>query len=111
MKSPKTSTIARADRAEREAALYEIGVNNGIRHMQADARRHVAHAKLVVGHRDYLGKVADAHLVAAAANRGLAGKLHGHREAYAHLGHGLDRQAETTNQRVEMVAAKYGAIG
>jgi hypothetical protein len=110
MKSPRTSTIQRADRAEREAGMYEIGVENGLRHMNADARRHEAHAKLVNGHRVYLGRVADSQVVITAANRALAGKLHGHREAYAAMGHGLDRKAETTDQRVELIAAKYGAI-
>jgi hypothetical protein len=111
IRTPKTASVAEADRAERQAAMYDIGVQNGIRVFNAEARRQESHAKLVTNHRDYLGKVADSHLVSAAANRRLAGKLHDMREAYAHLGHGLDRQKQYADQRVEIAAARYGAVG
>ncbi|MFM2430721.1 MAG: hypothetical protein RLZZ511_1934 [Cyanobacteriota bacterium] len=110
VRTPRTSTVAKADQAERQAGLYEVAVENGIRVMKADAKRHAAHARLAKNHREYLGNVSDAQVEIATANKHLASKLHGHRETYAQLGYSLDRKAVTTEQRIELTAAKYGAM-
>ncbi|MBE9182885.1 hypothetical protein IQ268_30580 [Oculatella sp. LEGE 06141] len=105
-----TATIAEADQAEREAAAFDAAVDNGCRVLKAEAKRQQAHAKLVKGHRQYLGATAQSHFEVASANRGLAGKLHGLRESYAQLGYSLDRKEVTVNQKVEMIANKYRGV-
>jgi hypothetical protein len=110
LKSAKTGTVRAADQAEKEAGLYEIAVREGNRIMLAEGRRHEAHARLVEGHRNYQGRVAQAQFEIAGANRTLAGKMHSLREGYANLGYGLDRKAQTVEQQIELTAAKYGAV-
>lgn len=106
----KRATLQEADAAEKEAALYEEGVKNGLRVLKAETRKQEAHTKLVGGHRRYLAATAQAHYLAAVANRGLAGKFHGLREQYAELGYGLDRKDQSATQKVELVAAKYQGV-
>jgi hypothetical protein len=110
LKAAKVGSVKAADQAEKEAGLYEIAVNEGNRIMLAEGRRHEAHAKLVLGHRVYQARVAQSQFDIAAANRAMAGKMHGLREGYANLGYGLDRKAQTVEQQIELTAAKYGAV-
>jgi hypothetical protein len=110
LKTPRTATVKEADRAEAEATRYEHAVSEGVRLMNAEARRQTAHAKLVGGPRRYLGKTAKAHFKISAANRSLAGQLHDLSGQYAQLGHSLDRKQDTTEQKIELTAHKYGAV-
>lgn len=110
IKQAQGSTIAKADKAERDAALYEIACQQGKRSLDADLKRQRAHADLVAKHRQYLGDVASAHLDAVAANKGLASRLQGMRKTYAELGMGLERKVETVNQAIDVTAAKYGRV-
>lgn len=110
LKHPVTATVKEADRAEAEAGRYEHAVNEGVRVMKAEGRRQTAHAKLVGGHRRYLATTAKAHHKITSANRGLAGQLHQLREQQAQLGYSLDRSEQTTNQKIDLIAHKYGAI-
>lgn len=110
LKAPTTATTAQADKAELQAARYEHAVVEGCRVMKAEGRRQQAHAKLVRGHRDYLGTTAKAHMQVAAANRKLAGNLHELREQYAELGFGLERREQTADQAIHITAHKYGAV-
>ena len=104
---PKTATMAEADRAEKEAHKFEQAVFHGLRVLRSETKKQQEHAKLVKGHRAYLGETAQCHLEIGSANRGLAGRLQGMREAWAQMGHGLDRKQQTADQRIEMIAAKY----
>jgi hypothetical protein len=110
LKQPVTATVQEADRAEAEATRYEHGVNEGVRLMKAEGRRQTAHAKLVGGHRRYLATTAKAHYKITSANRGLAGQLHQLREREAQLGYSLDRTEQKTNQQIDLIAHKYGAV-
>jgi len=107
---PKGASLSDADRSEKEASDYENAVENACRLLKAETKRQKSHAKLVKGHRQYLGETAQAHFEIAGANRGLAGKLHGLRETYAQIGFSLDRKAETVDQRVEAIASKYRGV-
>lgn len=100
---PRTSTIAEADQAEKEASEFEAAVKNGTRLLKAEAKKQKAHTELVAAHRQYLGQTAQAHFEAASANRGLAGKLHGLREGYAQLGHSLERKEQVVTAKVEQI--------
>lgn len=106
VKEAQPATIAQADAAEKQASMFEAGVDHGLRLLKAEAKRQAAHAKLVRGHRQYLGKTAQAHYEVNAANRGLAGKLLGLREQYAQLGFSLERKVQTTDAKVEQIKQK-----
>lgn len=108
--SPVTATVAQADRAEREAGRYDVAVNEGLRLMAAEGRRQNAHAKLLIGHRRYLRTTARAQHKMVAANRGLASELHHLRVQAAHLGYSLDRSEQRSDQQIEAIAHKYGAV-
>jgi hypothetical protein len=110
IKRAQGSTLAKADKAERDAALYEQACINGKRALAADLKRQRAHVELVASHRQYMGDVASAHLDAVAANKGLASRLQGMRKTYAELGMGLERKTETVAQAIDITAAKYGRI-
>lgn len=110
LKQPVTATVKEADRAEAEATRYEHAVNEGVRLMKAEGRRQTAHSKLVGGHRRYLATAAKAHHKISSANRGLARQLYQLSEQQAQLGYSLDRMEQTTNQRIDLIAHKYGAV-
>lgn len=105
----RPATLAEADAAEKAASEYEAGVEHGVRLLKAEGKRQKAHAKLVRGHRQYLGTTAQAHFEANAANRGLAGKMLGLREQYAQLGYSLERKVQTTDAKVEQI--KHRLLG
>jgi hypothetical protein len=107
LKTPKTVSLAEADKAEREVGDYEHAVSNARRLFNAEARRQEAFAKLVGSHRQYLGRTATAHKTATQANAKLGKHLHGMRDEYAEMGFGLDRKNVTATQRVDTVASKY----
>ena len=110
IKNPQTSSLQQADASEREAGLYKLAVDNGLRRFKAEAKKQEDNARLVRGHRQYLAKTAQAHMEIAAANRGLAGKLHGLREQYAQMGHSLDRKEQETQQKIDLITAKYRGL-
>lgn len=110
VRTPQPATLQQADEAERQAALFQEAVTNGLRVLKAETKKQQDNARLVKGHRQYLGHTAQAHMEIAGANRGLAGKLHGLREQYAQMGHSLDRKEETVNQKIDLIAAKYKGV-
>lgn len=110
LREPRTATVREADRAEAEATRYDHAVTQGVRLMDAEGKRQQSHSRLVKGHRRYLGKTAKAHFQISAANRGLAGQLHTIREQSAQLGYSLDRAEQKADQKIELIAHKYGAV-
>lgn len=110
IETPQPASLQQADQAEKEAALFQEAVTNGLRVLKAEGKKQQENAKLVKGHRQYLATAAQSHMEIAGANRGLAGKLHGLREQYAQMGHSLDRKEQTVNQKIDLIASKYKGL-
>jgi hypothetical protein len=110
IRTPKPTSIQKADQAEMEAFRYKTAVDQGVRVLRAEATRQHANAKLHRAHRQYLGATAEAHLQMSASNTRLASKLQDVRVQQAELGHSLGRRIATADQQVAQVALKYGAI-
>ena len=106
IKTPQPATEQQANQAEVEAAAFNNAVTQGLRVLSAEAKRQQDFARLVGGHRRYLGQAAQAHLQVTQSNAKLGRKLHGMREKYAELGLGLDKAADTAAQKINVLKAR-----
>lgn len=105
---PYKSTVEEAEKEELEAIEHKNAVEAGLRVMKARGQKALDNARLVSGHRGYLGKVLKAGIQIAGANRGLAGKMQDARAAFAGMGHSLEQKTQTIDHKIETIKAKYG---
>lgn len=105
---PTKATVEEAEKEELEAIEHQNAVEAGLRVMKARGKKALDNARLVAGHRGYLGKVLKAGIQIAGANRGLAGKMQDARAALAGMGHSLDQKTQSVDHAVEKIKAKYG---
>ena len=110
IQTPERCSMQEADAAEQEAFEFGEGVKHGLRRLAAEAKKQLAQARLVKGHRRYMKATSLAHLAIAKANGGLAQHLHKTREDYAELGFGLDRKEESVTAAVDRVSQKYKGV-